>query len=237
LNRNETIHRLFKLALEIEESEKASGYARIREVKGTHAWRFVEHLSELPEDDRGQLLHSLIKRRFAMEGLQSQETLLSTREQLAVEYWLKHNNSRHGARLAPFLAFSEREEMFMSRKSSVKLASKDDIRGALRSELEAATPIKIEHDTRREIRWHRMFGNGLRVDGWVDIGKSGEQAASFLAACDAERALHVPTSFLGIMGIGESSWEFLEEGEEKLCSSATIRFFDEVCEAMAEAPE
>ena len=125
----------------------------------------------------------------------------------------------------------------MGRKFSVKLASKNDIRGAVRSELEAATAVKIEHDTRREIRWHRMIGNGLRVNGWVDLGKSGEQAASFLAACDAERALHVPTSFLGIMGIGESSWEFLEEGEEKLCSSATIRFFDEVCMAVAEVPE
>jgi hypothetical protein len=229
--------RLFALALQIAERESASGYIRIAEVKGTFSWSFLEHLSEISREGGSELLHALVKRRFAMEGVRSDETALFSVEQLAVEYWLKHNNSRHGARLAPFLAFSEHEEMFMSRKSSVKLASKDDIRDALRSELKAATPIKIEHDTRREIRWHRMIGNGLRVSGWVDLGKSGEQAASFLVAGDAERALHVPTSFLGIMGIGESSWEFLEEGEEKLCSSATIRFFDEVCEAMAEAPE
>jgi hypothetical protein len=236
LTNHAIVCRLFALALQFAERETASGYARIADVKGPFSWSFLEHLGEISEEDGSGLLRALVKRRFAMEGIRSAETVLSASEQLAVEYWLKHNNSRHGARIAPFLAFSEREEMFMSSKSSKKLASKDGIRGALRSELRAATPIKIEHDTRREIRWHRMIGNGLRVDGWVDLGKSGEQAASFLAACNAERALHVPTSFLGIMGIGQSSWEFVEEGEEKLCSSATIWFFDEVCAAMAEVP-
>lgn len=230
----EVIFRLFALALRIAKNEEMSGYERISEVKGPFSWGLLEHLSELPDGSRSGLVRALIKRRFALEGLQSVETDLSTAEQLAIEHWLKHNNSRHGNRTAPFLALSEHEEMFVTNKSSVILAPTANTRSALRVALMSGTvPINIVHSTRQEIKWRATVGTSLRVDGWVDFGKSGEKASSFLVVCDAERPLHVPTSFLGILGIGHSSWEFLEEGEEKLFSSATIRFFEEVCAAMA----
>ena len=38
------------------------------------------------------------------------------------------------------------------------------------------------------------------------------------------------------MGIGETSWEFLEEGQEELCSAATFRFFAEICAVMGTPP-
>lgn len=231
---SEVICRLFALALRIAKNEDVSGYERISEVKGPFSWGLLEHLGELPDGSRSGLLRALIKRRFALEGLKSVETDLSTTEQLAIEHWLKHDNSRHGNRTAPFLALSEREEMFVREKSSVILASPADIRAALRAALVCATvPISIVQSTGQEVKWRATVAASLRVDGWVDFGKSGEQASSFLVVCDTERPLHVPTSLLGVLGIGQSSWEFLEEGEEKLFSSVTIRFFEEVCAVMA----
>lgn len=233
----EVITRLFSLALLLEEREKASAYSRIADVKGSGSWRFLEHLSELPEEGRGDLLHALIKRRFALEGLRSVETAISAPERLEIEHWLKHNNSMHGTRAVQSFAFSVREEEFAKRKASLALASRAGIREAFRDGLTSiAVPIKFVRDTRQEIRWFAMIDSDLRVDGWVDLGKSGEQASSFVAVRDSRRTLHAPTSLLGLMGIGETSWEFLEEGQEELCSAATFRFFAEICAVMGTPP-
>lgn len=235
---NDTVlKRLFALANRLAQREIASGYSGIAEVKGSVSWSFLEHLTELPDKGRGELLHALIKRRFIMEGLRLPEMSLSAGEELEIAHWLKHNNSMHGTRHVPFFAFSTREEEFISRKTHLSLASRKDIRAALRSGLEAASvSIRIAQDRAQEVSWYTSLPNGFRVKGWVDLGKSGEQAASFVAVYGtaAKSPEHIPTSFLGILGIGESSWRFLEQGQESLFSASTIRFFGEVCSTMAQ---
>ncbi len=233
----ELLSRLFDLASRIAAREIASGYSGIAEIKGSSSWSFLEHLTELPEGGRAELLRALVKRRFAIEGLRVEQTSLSSTEQLEVEHWLKHSNSMHGTRHAPFFAFSVREEEISSQKSNIALASRAAIRATLRNGLLSASyPIEIVTDSKRELKWRMIVRAHVRVAGWLDLGRPGEQAAAFVAVYDPEatQPKHVPTSFLGILGIGESSWSFLEQGQEYLLSDSTIRFFLDVCGVMQE---
>ena len=209
----------------------------IAEVKGSSSWSFLEHLTELPEPGRAELLRALVKRRFAMEGLRLPETALSEGEQLEIQHWLKHSNSIHGTRQVPFFATSIREEEFLKNKAHLQLASRAEIRAALHSQLKTCKiSIQIVSNMSHELRWSTVLHNDYRVVGWVDLGKSGEQAATFSAVYhpNAKRPGHIPTSFLGILGIGETSWQFLQQGQESLFSTSTIRFFRELCNAMSE---
>lgn len=233
----ELMSRLFDLANRLARQEVAAAFSGIAEVKGTHSWSFLEHLTELPDEGRSQLLHSLIKRRFALEGFELHPASLSAAEELEVEHWLKHDNSMHGTRAVPFFALSVREEEFAAKRQTLTLASRAAIRVALRQALQtAAVPISIVKDAAREISWYTIVRRGLRVDGWVDLAKVSEQAASFVVVSNPELdcTLHAPTSLLGIMGIGETSWRFLEQGQETLCSTSTVRFFTSVCGALTE---
>lgn len=226
---------LLALATKIAEREIGSGYSGIAEIKGSFSWSFLEHLTELPEPGRAELLRAAVKRRFTMEGLRLPETALSEGEQLEIQHWLKHSNSMHGTRQAPFFAMSAREEEFVTQKAYLPLASAAEIREALRKELEScAVPIEISSDNSHELRWCRLLRNRYRVGGWVDLAKRGEQAATFVGVYrpDAKQPGHIPTSFLGIMGIGETSWRFLEQGQENLFTKSTVRFFDELCDAI-----
>jgi hypothetical protein len=231
---NEVVHRLFKLALEIGKREQLSGYAGIGGVIGSYSWNFLEHLTELPEEGKIGLLHALIKRRFAREGIKSAESSISEVEQLEINHWLRHNNSLHGTRSVQFFAWSEREEIFLNNKSFIKLASKENIRRSVKDALKISTvQMQIIVDSTTEVRWQSTLSNRLKVDGWVDFGGS-EQATSFFVVHDAKRPLHVPTSLLGILGIGQDTWKFLEDGQEKICSSTALHFFADVCTAVAE---
>ncbi len=229
----EVLERLFILAQRLSEREAASGYAGIAEVKGTHSWSFLEHISELPERGKTELLRALIKRRFAMEGLRSAATALSTSEELEIQHWLKHDNSIHGTRVVPFYARSVRGEEFQKRKASLSPATKKDIQAAFRDQLKSvAIPIRILRDVRSEISWSAGTSS-LSVRETVDFGESwGGLAEGLVVVRDANRPLNIPTSFLRLFGIGGTSWDFLEQGEEHLCASATMRFFGEVYDAI-----
>lgn len=231
---NEVVHRLFKLALEIGKREQSSGYAGIGGVLGPHSWNFLEHLTELPEEGKAGLLHALIKRRFAKEGVKSHESSISEAEQLEIDHWLRHNNSLHGTRRVEFFAWSEREEIFLNNKPFIKLASKQGIRRSLKDALKrAALETQMKVDSTDEVRWQATLRNCFKVDGWMDFG-GGEQATSFFVVHDGKRPLHVPTSLLGILGIGQDTWGFIKDGQEDICSRTSIDFFNEVCTAVAE---
>jgi hypothetical protein len=231
---NEVVHRLFKLALEIGKREQSSGYAGIGGVLGPYSWSFLEHLNELPEEGKAELLHALIKRRFAKEGISSPESSISEAEQLEINHWLRHNNSLHGTRTVGFFAWSEREELFLNDKPLIKLASKQNIRRSVTDALKRSTvQIQMKVDSTAEVRWQSTLRNRFTVDGWMDFG-GAEQATSFFVVHDGKRPLHVPTSLLGILGIGQDTWEFIKDGQENICSSTSIDFFAEVCTAVAE---
>jgi hypothetical protein len=229
--------RLFVLANKIAEREIESAYSGIAEVKGCFSWSFLEHLTELPDRGRGELLRALVKRRFAMEGLRLPETTLSEGEQLEIQHWLRHSNSMHGMRRVPFFAMSIREEEFLNSKAQPTMARRIGLQAALRRELESCgDPIQILSEASHELRWCTVLPNHYRVVGWVDLGKSGEQAATFVAVYhpNAKQPGHIPTSFLGMMGIGETSWRFLQQGQENLMSASTIQFYRELCSTISQ---
>jgi hypothetical protein len=233
LSGHEVLERLFILANSLADREEASAYARIGEVRGPHAWMFLEHLSELPEEGRRELLRALIKRRFAMEGFRTTATALTASEELEIQHWLKHDNSMHGTRVAPCHALSVREEQFQKRKALLLLPSKPNIRAVFREHLKSSPiPIQILRDARSEISWCTGISS-LSVHETLDLGNAwGGLAEGLVVVRDAKLPLNIPTSFLRLFGIGATSWDFLEQGEEHLCASATIRFFSEVCNAV-----
>lgn len=233
MTRDEVLTRLFALAQRLAVRETLSAFAGIAEVKGPHSWGFLEHLSELPEQGKIELLRALIKRRFGIEGLRSAETTLSTSEELEIQHWLKHNSAMHGVRAVPFFALSTREEEFQQRKASLSLATKSDIRAALLDQLKSSTiPIRILRNVRNELSWCAGT-DSLSVHEAVDFGTSwGGLAEGMIVVRDAKRPLNIPTSLLRLFGIGATSWDFLEQGEEHLCASSSIRFFEEVCGAI-----
>jgi hypothetical protein len=229
--------RLFAFANEVAEREIGSEYSGIAEVKGSYGWSFLEHLTELPESGKAKLLRALVKRRFAMEGLRLPETTLSEGERLEIEHWLKHSNSMHGMRQVPFFAMSIREEEFLNSKAQPPMARRIGLQAALRKELESCGDrIQILSEASHELRWCTVLPNHYRVVGWVDLGKSGEQAATFVAVYhpNAKQPGHIPTSFLGIMGIGETSWRFLQHGQENLMSASTIQFYLQLCSTISQ---
>lgn len=227
--------RLFALAQKLADKETASGYSGIAEVSGPHSWSFLEHLNELPETGKAELLRALIKRRFAMEGLHSPETALSASEELEIEHWLKHDNSLHGTRRVSSFARSVRAEEFQARKASFSAADKKDIRAALRDQLRSsALPIKILRDVSGEI-WWSAGTESLNVHEAVDFGVSwGGRAEGLLVVREGNRPLNIPTSFLRLFGIGGTAWDFLERGQEHVCANATVRFFADVYAAISQ---
>lgn len=227
---NEFLKRLFALAQKLAHHEVNSAFSGIAQIRGTHSWGFLEHLNELPEKGKSEILQALIKRRFAIEGLRSSETVLSSTEELEIQHWLKHDNSMHGTRIAPFFARSVREEEFQQAKATFLSASKKDIQAVLREQLKCSNiPIQITRDNRNEMSWCATV-SGLSIRETVDFGaKWGGFAEGLVVVHDASRPLNIPISFLRILGIGSTSWEFLAQGEEHLCASATLRFFTEIC--------
>lgn len=126
-----------------------------------------------------------------------------------------------------------RGEEFQKRKASLSPATKKDIQAAFRDQLKSvAIPIRILRDVRSEISWSAGTSS-LSVRETVDFGESwGGLAEGLVVVRDANRPLNIPTSFLRLFGIGGTSWDFLEQGEEHLCASATMRFFGEVYDAI-----
>ena len=229
---------LFRLTRQFAERERTLGYAGIAEVKGTYSWSFVEHLNELPMEEQSKLLDALIKRRFALEGLLSDETKLSSQEEREIQHWLSHNNSLHGTRTAPFFAGSVREEELLKTERPSVAAIRREIREALRIDLKSASmPVDILADDKEEIRWQAASGTGITVNGWMDLGSSDEQAGSFFVIQRNGIPLHVSTSYLALLGIGTDSWSFLETGEGSLCSAATVRRFTEIYDAVASSKD
>jgi hypothetical protein len=226
---------LFRLALHIAKREQSCGYAGIDEIIGPYSWSFLEHITELPEAGKIGLLHALIRRRFARERVEPAESIISENDQSEINHWLMHNNSRHGTRSVEFFAWSEREEVFVKNKSSMKLALKKNIQLSVKAALKAsAVGTKIIVDSASEVRWQSTLVNSLKVDGWMDFGEIKEQATTFFVIHAKKCPLHVPSSLLGILGIGQDTWSFIQEGQERLCASTTVHFFEEVCSAVAE---
>jgi len=236
LTSNEVLKRLFRLAQRLAKGEAAHSYSRISEIRGPFSWSFLEHLSELPEAGQSELLCALVKRRFAMEGLRLPETTLSIQEELEVQHWLKHNNSIHGTRVEASLVgntLSVREEEFEKTKASLTAPTRDDIREALRNELKSLSiSVQIVRDLRRELWWSAQQGN-LIISECIELGaKTGAFGEGLIHIRDGDHPLCVPISFLRILGVGATSWDFLQKGEEHVYAASTIWFFGEVCHAM-----
>jgi hypothetical protein len=225
---------LFQLGLELANEEQITRYAGIRSIASISSCVFLEHCEELVDTDRHELLLALVKRRAAREGLICPETELTAKEKAAVELYLRHNNSIHGTRPVERTASCKMEEDIQGGVLRIDLASKKQIKRAVLQELANKFPAaEVEHSA-REIRWFVPV-RSYRLFGMVDLSTGHEQATSLLVLCEGERGLHAHTSFLGVLGLGTTSWQFLPTGNEDVCAKQTVSFFTRVLDAFRDA--
>lgn len=221
---------LFQLGLELADHERATEYAGISSIASISSSVFLEHGTELSEDERYELLRALVKRRAAREGLINPQTELSAKENNAIGFYLKHDNSIHGLRPIAHTASCKLEEDFDSGVLKIDLASKDQISSAIIGELASKYPAADVKHSWRDIQWVLPVRGKLNLFGMVDLSTEREQATSLLVLCEGKRGLHAQTSFLGVLGLGTTSWRFLPRGREALCATQTVEFFSRALE-------
>jgi hypothetical protein len=127
-------------------------------------------------------------------------------------------------------------ELTAKEKAAVELylRHKKQIKRAVLQELANKFPAaEVEHSA-REIRWFVPV-RSYRLFGMVDLSTGHEQATSLLVLCEGERGLHAHTSFLGVLGLGTTSWQFLPTGNEDVCAKQTVSFFTRVLDAFRDA--
>jgi hypothetical protein len=229
---NEALRRLFRLAHSVVERELSSGFSGIAEVKGPFSWKLLEHLDELSRERQALLLYAKVKLRFAADGFPSRAVLLTGEEEKEVAGLREHDNTLHGSRRPQQSGFvlSMRQEEFMRTVDKSALASKQETRAAIRAELRASRlPIRIAEGGRR---WEAEVGADFTVTGEVDFG-SDEQVATFIHVRQGNGLVGCGSfSLLQILGVGTTSWSFMQRGEEKLCAFSILRFYREVCDAL-----
>ena len=217
---------LFRIAQEVVRLEWETGYPEIAKVKGTFAWWFLEHISELLPDQQFQLSQALVKRRFSLQGLRSDEVQLSSGEAHAIERLLAHDNSLHGTRATTVKAASVLEEDYLTGKYRATLASKENLCAAVVAEMNRSPlSVTVLKKNASELRWFAPLADGFRLNGLLDLGGQSEQASNFVMMSKGDQPLHAHTSLLAILGIGPTSWSYLFAGEESLFSSVVVGFF------------